>query len=267
MKKQPPAGVKTLVVEIKAAGDQDGLAKGQFTGYASVFGNKDSHGDVVVAGAFAESLATYGANGAGVPAYWSHRMDDPMMNIGQTVEAKEDEHGLFVKVQLDLDNPNGAYAHKLIKEGRVAQMSFAYSVKDWAFVEAEDDYFWELRKLDLHEVSVVPIGANQETELLAVKQMITAVKADASLSAGLKERLAQASALIADVLDEVEESDEKEVSDEEPKSGKPEDPETGKGEDQVEAKAHDGDPDAALAIIALARVGVATTIGEESHHG
>lgn len=170
-------GVKIAQFKIDASDDAGvGLAEGQFTGYASVFGNKDSYGDIVRPGAFLKSLANYGEKGSGIPAYWSHRMDDPMMNIGKTIEAKEDEHGLFVKVQLDLDNPNGAQAHKLIKEGRVSQMSFAYTVKDYAWGDSEEHgEYLELKELDLHEVSLVPIGANQATELLDVKSSGAAV--------------------------------------------------------------------------------------------
>src|SRR5699024_11013052 len=80
----------------------------------------------------------YGENGAGIPCYWSHQMSDPMMNIGHTVSAYEDEHGLKVDVQLDLDNPNGAYTHKLIQEGRVSQMSFAFDIEDFAFAQSEE---------------------------------------------------------------------------------------------------------------------------------
>jgi len=168
--------VKTKTVDINVKAD-DPEGEGQFTGYASVFGNKDSYRDVVLAGAFTESLAKYGPNGSGIPVYWRHRMDDPYMLIGQTLEAKEDEHGLFVHVQLDLSINNGAQTYKLLKAGLVKQMSFAYDVLEGAWVETEDDYYYELRKLDIHEVSVVPVGANQETEILAVKSAALAVAA------------------------------------------------------------------------------------------
>ncbi|GGL76925.1 peptidase U35 [Curtobacterium citreum] len=169
--------VKTKTVDIEVKADApDG--EGQFTGYASVFGNKDSYGDVVLPGAFAESLKTFGPNGSGIPVYWRHRMDDPYMLIGQTIEAKEDERGLFVHVQLDTSINNGAQTYKLLKAGLVKQMSFAYDVVEGALVESENDgYYYELRKLTIHEVSVVPVGANQETEILAVKSAALAVAA------------------------------------------------------------------------------------------
>src|SRR5690625_1938655 len=197
---------KNITVGLKAAGDDQ--PEGRFTGYASVFGNKDSYGDVIVRGAFAESLQTYGANGAGIPCYWAHQMSDPLMNIGQTVEAREDDHGLKVDVQLDLDNPNGAYTHKLIQEGRVSQMSFAFDIEDFAFAQSEElgDYM-ELRKLKIHEVSVVQVGANQSTELLAVKERISQLK-NGPLSKSNEGQLREAISLIEDVLSSLDEPDD-----------------------------------------------------------
>src|SRR5699024_12714943 len=128
----------------------------------------------IVKGSFSESLESYGENGAGIPCYWSDQMSDLMMNMGQTVSAHEDEHGLKVDVQLDLEIPNAAYTHKLIQEGRVSQMSFAFDIEDFAFAQSEElgDYM-ELRKLKIHEVSVVQVGAIQSNELLVVRECIT----------------------------------------------------------------------------------------------
>lgn len=143
---------------------------GTFTGYAAIFGNVDSYGDVIVKGAFAESLTEYGPDGAGIPCYWSHEMRNPMLNIGVTTAAQETDRGLLVEVKLDIDhNPNAAYVHRLIREKRVRQMSFAFDVLDGGWGERDGEPVYELRKLRLHEVSVVQIGANQETELLAAK--------------------------------------------------------------------------------------------------
>jgi len=162
--------VKTKVSHFEVKADE--AAEGVFTGYASVFGNKDSYGDVVVKGAFAKSLESYKDGGAGIPCYWSHQMmSDPMLNIGVTTSAEEDDTGLKVTVALDVENnPKAAYAHRLLKEGRVNQMSFAYDVIDGGEAKGDDDEsFYELRELKIHEVSVVPVGANQATEILEVK--------------------------------------------------------------------------------------------------
>lgn len=158
---------KKLNLKIDRIGAKDNLTAGQFTGYASVFGNVDSVGDKIIKGAFAESLKNFGDGGAGIPCYWCHETSDPEMNLGSTLEATEDEHGLFVKVQLDLDNPKAAYAYKLLKEQRVRQMSFAYQVTDG---ENKKDCF-EITGCKIFEVSIVPVGANQATSIESVKAL------------------------------------------------------------------------------------------------
>ena len=166
-RKKATMKTKKLELKIDRIGAKDNLTAGQFTGYASVFGNVDSVGDKIIKGAFAESLKDFGNGGAGIPCYWCHETSDPEMNLGTTLEATEDEHGLFVKVQLDLDNPKAAYAYKLLKEQRVRQMSFAYQVTDG---ENKKDCF-EITGCKIFEVSIVPVGANQATSIESVKAL------------------------------------------------------------------------------------------------
>lgn len=219
---------KTLDVEIKAIGD-DG--DGRFQAYASTFDVIDSYGDMVVRGAFEESLKDYGASGEGIPLYWRHRMDDPFMLIGKTLEAKEDEHGLWVDCSL-LDTNNAKQVHALLKAGLVKQMSFAYDIVEAAWVERKPEdggSYYELRQLKIHEVSVVPVGANQDTEILAVKSArdaaISALKTDPQEGAEAK------SATAGDVDDQ--------GTAEEPSDAKAEEPTGAKAEElKTEQSAH-----------------------------
>lgn len=252
------SGYKVMLVDIHTKSDDgEQLAEGEFVGYAAVFNNKDSHGDVIRPGAFLKSLGGYGENGAGVPAYWSHRMDDPMMNIGVTKTAQEDERGLRVHVKLDTDNPNGAQALKLVKEGRVKQMSFAYTIKDYAWGESEEmgEYF-ELKELDLHEVSLVPIGANQETELLSVKAHSGGVSNE-DLALALKSfgaRLDEIATLVG--AKNALEDGEPEASADEDKADKTEEPAPAKVEDLTEVKSEALNPNMATASALLAIAGI-----------
>lgn len=184
----PIAGVKSVVVKFKT----DGLAEGEFIGYASVFGNKDSYGDVVIKGAFANTLAEWERKGVPIPLLWGHNTADPDFNLGELVTAEEDEKGLKVHGRLDMESPKSAQTYRLLKSGRVNQMSFAYHVVDGAYIQPEgDDKTWrdayyELRELELYEVSIVPIGANQETEILAVKSIASALRAKAGRALSTK---------------------------------------------------------------------------------
>lgn len=162
---------KSVAVKVKAtAADDTALEDGQFTALASVFNNVDDVGDVVLPGAFSDDLAAWKASGDVIPLYWGHRMDSPDMCIGSVVEAKETDTGLHVKAALDLDNPNAAQVYRLLKGRRVSRMSFAYDVVDGGAVERDGQHVYELRKLKIHEVSVVQVPANPDAAVQEVKR-------------------------------------------------------------------------------------------------
>ena len=69
----------------------------EISGYASLFGEADQGGDVVVAGAYARSLKAMAAKGQAVKMLWQH---DPREPIGIWDEVREDRRGLFVKGRL-----------------------------------------------------------------------------------------------------------------------------------------------------------------------
>ncbi len=222
---------KAAPVQLKA-GPDDGLAEGEFTAYASVFGNKDSYGDVVLPGAFANTLAAWKTTGNPIPLLFGHNMSDPDYNIGGVLDAVEDEVGLKVRAQLDLQNPKAAQVYRLLKGRRVNQMSFAYDViaggweqraKDGGEDgEQESEEFYALRELKLYEVSVVTIGANQETEILEVKHLadrtLADIKAGRVLSAKNESEIRTAYDSLARVLEALTPTDD---TDEEKASGKP----------------------------------------------
>lgn len=189
--------IKATDFQVKSVGVADGLAEGQFVGYASVFGNVDSYGDIVEKGAFTRTLTEWAEKGATVPVLWGHDMNDAFATIGGVVDAAEDERGLKVTCDLDLDNPTGAQVYKLIKGRRVKTMSFAYAVRD----SQRDDEGNHLKDLDLFEVSIVHVPANPEAQVLAVKNA-TAVMAKAGrvLSAKNESSLREARDAIDSVL-------------------------------------------------------------------
>lgn len=154
-----------------APGAADMPNEGTVEGYAATFDRiPDSYGDVIAAGAFADTLKAWEETGKPIPLLYGHNTDDPKLNIGRVVEAREDDHGLFVRCEFDADNETAQYVRKLVKEGRLWQFSFAYSVLDGAQVELDGgNQAYELRKLDLFEVSLVQIPANQRAVVTDVK--------------------------------------------------------------------------------------------------
>ena len=156
---------KDLSFEIKAVSD-DGL----FSGYASVFDNVDSYGDIVRKGAFVESIGEWVAKGKMPPILWNHDPSDP---IGVYTKMQEDDKGLFVEGRLLIDDvPRARQTHALMKAGAIDGLSIGYKIKEYSF-DVEND-IRELLKLNLGEVSIVTFPANPETRIEAVKSRLDA---------------------------------------------------------------------------------------------
>ena len=158
---------------VKSELKEDG---GIVKGYASTFDREpDAYGDVIAPGAFAKSLERWkqlNAEGKYIPLLWGHDTNDPTSNIGRVVEAVEDERGLLVTAEFDADNEKAQYVRKLVQEGRVYQFSFAFDVREWGQIELEDGRKAnELRDIELFEVSLVQIPANQHATVEEVKAL------------------------------------------------------------------------------------------------
>lgn len=161
---------KSFGIKAESMGEDGGTV----TGYASTFSReRDSYGDVVAKGAFLDTLAAWkekNAQGRYIPLLWGHDTDNPSSNIGRVISAEEDDYGLLITAELDSENEKAQYVRRLLKQGRVYQFSFAYAVLDQETVELEDGTKAnELRKLDLFEVSIVPLPANRHAEVTDVK--------------------------------------------------------------------------------------------------
>lgn len=163
--------MKTKSFDLIYESTEDIADGGEVLAYASTFDRiPDSYGDVVARGAFAKTLADWQASGNPIPLLFGHRTDDPRMNIGAVIEASEDERGLRIRARFDDENEIAQYTRKLVKEGRLTKLSFAYDTLDSAPVVLSDGTRAnELRELKLYEVSLVPIPANELTEVIEAK--------------------------------------------------------------------------------------------------
>lgn len=164
-----------------AKSDMTNDGAGMVRGYASTFDREpDSYGDVVAKGAFAKSLERWqalNADGKYIPLLWGHDTDDPKSNIGRVVDALEDERGLLVTAEFDAENEKAQYVRKLVQEGRVYQFSFAFEIRDQGTVElADGTKANELRDLELFEVSLVQIPANQHATVEEVKSDVVEIE-------------------------------------------------------------------------------------------
>ena len=143
---------KSLTLEVKATGEE-----GQIEGYGAVFGNRDSYGDIMVKGAFAETL-----KGRKPKMLWQHNMMDP---IGAWDEYAEDERGLYMKGRIAIKSTKGRDAYELVKAGAIDGLSIGYVTKDYE-MEAGARL---LKEVDLFETSLVTMPANAAAMVTSVK--------------------------------------------------------------------------------------------------
>jgi HK97 family phage prohead protease len=139
-------------------------------GWASTFGNKDSYGDIVVSGAFIESLKTK------MPKMlYQHNSDQP---VGVWTAATETPQGLYVKGEL-LDTMLGNDVYKMLKAGAISDMSIGYQTIESDYDSQSDTRM--LRKLKLWEVSLVTFPANDQANITMVKAAMEDIDAAGDL--------------------------------------------------------------------------------------
>jgi HK97 family phage prohead protease len=155
-----------VALEAKALNDD-----GTFEGYASIFGNVDSYGEVVEPGAFTASLVDSRRKGNSVKMLWQH---DPSQPIGVWSDLAEDSKGLYVKGRLLKDAvPQASAAYALLKEGALDGLSIGYRVVE-AAPHPDKTGILSLKKLNLKEASIVTFAANDRAKVTDVKHMIAA---------------------------------------------------------------------------------------------
>lgn len=121
---------------------------GAFEGYASLFGIADQARDVVMPGAFRESLGKRGANG--IKMLWQH---DPAMPIGVWESILEDTRGLHVVGRLDLAVGKARELHALMRSGAVDGLSIGFKTERSRRDPKSGNR--RLEKIDLWEISLV----------------------------------------------------------------------------------------------------------------
>jgi HK97 family phage prohead protease len=108
---------KHFAFEVKELSDS-----GRFEGWASVYGNKDEQGDIVMPGAFAKSLQRQPS----VPILYQHNTREPI-GLGNLTDAPE---GLKIDGNLVLDVPEAKKAHSLMRAGVLKGLSIGYRIPE-----------------------------------------------------------------------------------------------------------------------------------------
>ena len=193
---------------------------GKISGYFSTYDEEpDSYGDIVAPGAFEETIKARQETGHPFPLCFNHNMDAV---IGTVDSIKDTEKGPLITASF-FNTAKAQEVREMVKSGAVFQFSFAYEIREAVEPSAEQKakgIVQILKKLDLFEVSIVVVPANQNA-------VVTDIKSGRRNSAKDADALRQAISLIQSVLDTEDEPNGEDnakanTAVEEPKQSNPE---------------------------------------------
>lgn len=169
--------MKYKTFELKFKADDVGTIEGYFSTYDKT---PDSYGDIIEPGAFTETFEKREKSGHPFPLCFNH---DFSAVIGAVDSVKDTEKGPFITAHF-LDTELAQDVRKMLKSGAIYQFSFAYDVLDARKPtpeEAKAGVGLVLTKLEVFEMSVVTVPANQNAVVTEVKAGKRNSKADEEL--------------------------------------------------------------------------------------
>ncbi len=160
-------------MEFKFAPQGMDAKTGEFSGYGAVFGNIDSHGDVIEPGAFHGSLQQWEAKGA-LPAMKlmhgsaANPFTGSDLPLGKWKAMREDERGLYVEGKLSgMDTDRGRYHYALMQDGALSALSIGF--RPVRHTNGTGNIKRRLQSVHLAEVSLVPEGSNDDARITDIK--------------------------------------------------------------------------------------------------
>jgi len=151
----PFARIHVLPLHVKAAANQ------AFEGWASTPA-VDREGEVILPEAIAASLEAYMRNPI---VTYAHDWLNP---IGRTVEARATDAGLWVKIQLGR-TARAREVWELIEDRILRSLSVGFNARPEDGEERDGVWYW--KRIELLEISVVPIPANPYATVTVARQL------------------------------------------------------------------------------------------------
>lgn len=137
-------------------------AVAEISGYASIFGEADMNGDIVMRGAFADCLRR--KRPQQIKFLHQHASEEP---IGVWREIRENARGLFVRGEIVLDLERGRDAFALIEAGALDGLSIGFrAVKSR---RSDGGLRRRLLAVDLWEISIVTFPMAPGARILSAK--------------------------------------------------------------------------------------------------
>lgn len=200
-------------MQLKA--DEAGKISGFFSTYEKT---PDSYGDIILPGAFTKTIEKRKASGHPFPLCFNH---DFSAVIGACNTVEEKENGPYIEADF-LDTQLGQDVRKMVQSGAIYQFSFAYDVlkrRDANDEERKNGVMNVLEELEVYEVSVVTVPANQNAQVTDIKSAIEArVKAGRRNSKSDEDTIKECIAMLQSLIeteDRVDDNPEEEDPEEE----------------------------------------------------
>jgi hypothetical protein len=187
----PPEGIErkdapiaTGLSDVTVTGDE-----GEVTAIVSITGIEDDVKDIILPGAYTETLTKRRPKGV-----WSHAWEHPIARVPEAVELPpgdprlpaetkdgkpwpKEAGGLMTRLQFNLKTQAGRDAFESVKffsESGECEWSIGYRVPRGGAVKRKDGVR-EIKKLELYEVSPVLFGAAPQTSTLSLKSAVAAM--------------------------------------------------------------------------------------------
>ena len=132
-----------------------------FAGYASKFNGIDWYGDMILPGAYAETITNRQQ-----PVLMKRNHRDV---IGKWVSMYEDDQGLYVEGELTPGNSMASDTYALLKHGAISGLSIGFRVKESEDAAMDGKSVRILKSIDLIEISVVDSPADLHARITDVK--------------------------------------------------------------------------------------------------
>ncbi len=136
------------------------LIDGVFSGYASIFGEVDQGGDIVVPGAFSYSLNN--KDPGKIRLLFQHDVKEP---VGRVLRLFEDQTGLKVEGQLTKGVPRAQSLCALIENGAIDGLSIGF--RTIRSTKEKVSGHRRLLQIDLWEISIVTFPMMERARIIA----------------------------------------------------------------------------------------------------
>lgn len=156
---------KSFKFELESADES-----GEFSGYAAVFGNKDSGGDIIEKGAFSKTIRE---DFDRIKILSQHT--DCELPIGKPLELREDDKGLFIRGKIS-DTAKGRDIQTLMKDGVLNELSIGYDAVEFDYDSEQG--VRRLKEIKLWEVSIVTWAMNDHAKIDEVKSLVEGLRTE-----------------------------------------------------------------------------------------